>query len=132
MNPKSGKAGSPVSPIDPTKAEEADKADPGEVDKIKAEQIEKKSGKYGSTNLSPNKPPETKEDKEKKTSWIELEMVGEDDKPIPGVRYRVTLTDDTVEEGTLDEKGFARIDGIEPGNCKITFPDLDGEAWEKI
>jgi hypothetical protein len=34
--------------------------------------------------------------------------------------------------GTLDGKDFARIDGIEPGTCKITFPELDKYAWEKI
>ena len=26
---------------------------------------------------------------------------------------------------------FARIEGIEPGTCKVTFPRLDKEAWEK-
>ena len=34
-------------------------------------------------------------------------------------------------EGTLDDKGLGCVDGIEPGTCKITFPDLDQEAWEK-
>jgi type VI secretion system secreted protein VgrG len=132
MSPKSGKAGSAVSPIDPTKAEDADKADPGEVEKVKAEQRQTKSGKYGSEKTEAHKPPQNKEEKEKKTSWIEFEMVGEDDKPIPGVRYKVTLPDDTVSEGSLNEKGFVKIDGCEPGTAKITFPDLDGGAWEKI
>jgi hypothetical protein len=47
------------------------------------------------------------------------------------MKYRITLPDgETVAEGTLDDKGFARVDGIEPGTCKITFPDLDKDAWE--
>jgi len=72
-----------------------------------------------------------KSDEEKK-SWIEIELVDEDDNPIPGERYKVTLPDGkTVAEGTLDENGFARVDGIDPGNCKITFPSLDKDAWEK-
>jgi len=72
-----------------------------------------------------------KADEEKK-SWIEIELVDEDDNPIPGERYKVTLPDGkTVAEGTLDENGFARVDGIDPGNCKITFPNLDKDAWEK-
>jgi type VI secretion system secreted protein VgrG len=50
--------------------------------------------------------------------------------PVPGLKYRVTLPDDTVAAGTLDDKGFARIEGIPAGRCKITFPDLDKEAWE--
>jgi hypothetical protein len=31
--------------------------------------------------------------------------------------------------GTLDENGFARVEGIDPGQCKVTFPDLDKDAW---
>lgn len=132
MSPKSGKAGSAVTPIDPTKAEEADVADPGEVEKIKAEQIQKKSGKYGSTPVKGNKPPASQEEKEAKRSWVEVEMIDETDKPVPGVRYRITLPDETVAEGTLDDKGLVRIDNLDPGTCKIAFPDLDGKAYEAV
>lgn len=130
-SPKSGKAGSAVEPTEPKAPQEADKADPGEVDKIKAEQKQKKSGKYGSAQVKPYKPPETKEEKEKKSSWIEIKMIDEDDKPVTGMPYRLTLSDGSTYDGTLDEKGFARIEGIEPGSCKVTFPDLDKDAWEK-
>ena len=124
-SPKSGKAGSAVDPAAPKSAEEADKANPGEVDKIKSEQLQTKSGKYGSEKVKTHKP-----DKKKK-SWIEIVMVDEDKKPVPGQKYRITLPDgETVAEGTLDDKGFARVDGIDPGTCKITFPELDKEAWE--
>ena len=132
-SPKSGSAGSAVSPAATAEAQEADKADPGEVEEIKAEQRQTQTGKYGSEKVKPYKPPETKEEKEKKKSWIEIEMVGEDDKPIVGEAYRITLPDgETVAEGTLDDKGFARVDGIEPGTCKITFPSLDQDAWERL
>jgi type VI secretion system secreted protein VgrG len=125
-SPKSGNAGSVVSPADPKEAKDADKADPGEVDKIKAEQRETQTGKYGSVKIKRHKP-----DPEKK-SWIEIEMVDEEDNPVPGEAYKVTLPDgETVASGTLDDKGFARVEGIDPGSCKITFPELDKEAWEK-
>ena len=130
-SPKSGKAGSVVSPIDPKKAEEADLADPGEVDEIKAEQRMTQSGKYGAANAKPHQQPKTDEEKKKKKSWIEIELVDEDNKPVTGMAYRITLSDDSVAEGTLDDKGFARVDGIEPGSCKVTFPDLDKDAWAK-
>ncbi|MBI4586171.1 MAG: carboxypeptidase regulatory-like domain-containing protein [Planctomycetes bacterium] len=130
MNPKSGKAGSPVSPAEPKPAEDADVADPGEVAKVKADQIEAQKGKYGSTPAKPHKPPKNEEEKKVKNSWIEIELVDEDGQPVPGLKYRVTLPDDSVAEGTLDGKGFARIEGIPAGNCKITFPDLDKDAWE--
>lgn len=128
---KSGKAGSAIAPADPKQAEEADKADPGEVEKIKAEQRQTKAGKYGSAPVKPHKPPDTKEEKEKKKSWIEIELVDEEDNAVPGEKYKIILPDgETVAEGTLDDKGFARVDGIEPGTCKITFPELDKDAWE--
>ena len=131
-SPKSGKAGTAVAPADPKTAEEADKANPGEVEKVKAEQLKTKTGKYGSEPVKPYKPPQTKEEKEKKKSWIEIEMVDEEKNPVPGEKYKITLPDGgTVAEGTLDDKGFARVEGIEPGTCKITFPNLDSEAWEK-
>jgi type VI secretion system secreted protein VgrG len=51
---------------------------------------------------------------------------------VPGEPYQVTLADGTtVASGTLDDKGFARIDHIDPGQCKVTFPNLDKEAWEE-
>src|SRR5437899_968151 len=114
-SPKSGSAGSAVSPADPKKPQEADKADPGEVEKIKAEQRQTKTGKYGSVQTKPNKLPKTKDEKAKKKSWIEIKLVDKNNKPVPGEAYRVTLPDgETVAEGTLDEKGFARVNGIEP------------------
>ncbi len=132
MRPKSGKAGKAVAPAAPEPCEEADKADPGEVDKIKAKQREDGSGKYGSSKAEPHKPPQTEEEREEKNSWIEIEMVDEEDEPVPGMAYRITLPDGTVADGTLDGEGFARVEGIEPGTCQITFPDLDKDAWEKI
>lgn len=66
-------------------------------------------------------------------SWIEIELVDEDDQPVTGERYRITLPDGTtVAQGTTGSDGVARVSGIDPGTCKITFPDLDKDAWEKI
>lgn len=88
-------------------------------------------GRDVSSQEQRHKEPEDEEEKEKK-SWIEIELVDEENNPVPGERYKVILPDGkTVAEGTLDEKGFARIEGIDPGTCKITFPNLDKDAWEK-
>jgi len=128
-SPKSGKAGSAVAPTDPAEPEEADVADPGKVDEIKAEQKEAKSGKYGAVSMKPFKASEAEKASDK-TAWIEVELVDEDGEPVPGVRYRITLPDDSVAEGSLDDKGKARVEGFKAGNCKVTFPDLDKDAWE--
>jgi type VI secretion system secreted protein VgrG len=124
-SPASGQAGSAVTPTDPKAAEEADQADPGEVEELKMQQIQEQSGKYGSAEVKPYKP-----DPEKK-SWIEIKLVDEEGDPVPGEPYSITLPDgQTVAAGTLDEKGFARIEGIDPGTCQITFPQRDTEAWK--
>jgi hypothetical protein len=67
------------------------------------------------------------------TYWVEIELVGEDDKPIPWEQYVVVLPDGTEVPGYLDEEGFARVEGfMVSGNCGIRFPNLDQEACENI
>ena len=62
--------------------------------------------------------------------WIEIELVGEDDKPIPFLEYRVKLPDSRVVTGYLDREGFARLDGLtQAGTCQVCFPELDQDAW---
>lgn len=65
--------------------------------------------------------------------WIILELVDANDQPMKGERFRVTLPDGTVREGTLDDRGRACLEQIPvAGDCQITFPDLDGAAWERV
>jgi len=131
-SPKTGNAGSPVAPSDPQNALEADKDDPGKVEDVKAEQRQSQAGKYGTNQTKPFKSPETAEERKEKNSWISIKMTDEANKPVTGLAYRVTMPDgETVAEGTLDDKGAARINGILPGSCKVTFPTLDKEAWKK-
>jgi type VI secretion system secreted protein VgrG len=131
MSPKSGSAGSAVSPAAPKVPKEADTADPGEVAQVKARERENKSGKYGSEKVKPFKPPQTPEEEKKKTSWIEIELLDALGNPVAGETYRVKLSDGSVAEGTLNEKGLARLEPVEPGNCEVTFPNMDGRSWEK-
>lgn len=66
------------------------------------------------------------------TTWIAIRLVDEADpsRPVPHVRYRITLPDGAAREGRVDAAGYARVDGIDPGTCKVTFPDLDGRDWQ--
>ncbi|HEX5046091.1 MAG TPA: hypothetical protein VFX89_03140 [Gammaproteobacteria bacterium] len=130
MNPKSGKAGKAVAPAKPNKAEDADVADPGKVEEAKTAQQQQKTGKYGEAQPKPHKPPDENDETTTKKSWIEIELVDEANEPVPGEVYEITLPDGSVAKGTLDGKGFARVEGIEPGTCQVTFPDLDKDAWE--
>jgi hypothetical protein len=64
--------------------------------------------------------------------WIEIEMIGEDDKPVPHEKYKVALPDGSVKEGVLDENGWARVESDPTGDCEIIFPEIDREAWKYL
>jgi type VI secretion system secreted protein VgrG len=66
------------------------------------------------------------------TTWTEVELVDPMGNPVPRKRYRLELADGSVREGVVNELGFAREDGIPDGATKITFPDLDKDAWRKV
>jgi type VI secretion system secreted protein VgrG len=126
----SGPGASPVPPTAPKKAEIADNANPGSLSESYKTQRAALSPVEQASLSAPWHNPKSDENKEKK-SWIEIVLEDEAGKPVPGEAYRITLPDGTtLAEGTLDEKGFARVDNIDPGTCKVTFPNLDKEAWE--
>jgi hypothetical protein len=131
-SPKSGTAGTPVPPSAPPEAIEADVADPGAITNLKAEQRKNQTGKFGALPVNPHKPPQTEEEKAQRRDWIEIVLVDDKGRPSAGEPYLLALPNGTtVESGTLDEKGFARVEGIEPGTCKITFPNLDKKTWSR-
>jgi hypothetical protein len=68
-------------------------------------------------------------DQEAETTWIAIELVGEDGLPIPGEAYQITLPDGSIREGILDSAGKAMLRGIDPGQCGVTFPRLDQQTW---
>lgn len=133
MEKKTGSAGTLVAPAAPTDALEADNADPGEVENIKAAQRESKTGKYGTTPTQAFKPPQTPEEwAGVENTWIEVELVGEDDKPITGELVQITVPDGRVYRSSTDHLGLVRVQGFKAGSCRITFPNLDQEAWEEL
>ena len=67
-----------------------------------------------------------------KSRWIELELVGQDDKPVVNERYVVVVTDSAERKGKTDTNGFARVAGFPEGKCKIPFPDLDEKSYEAL
>lgn len=68
---------------------------------------------------------------DKKKTWIEIVLVDENGVPIPNEPYRLTLVSGEKRNGNLDERGFARVDGIEAGMCDVTFPQIDGREWRR-
>jgi uncharacterized Zn-binding protein involved in type VI secretion len=64
------------------------------------------------------------------TTWVEVEVVDNDGKPMPYQKVRVTDSGGTARIAYSDPKGIARVDGMAKGDCKITLADLDRSSWE--
>ncbi len=61
-------------------------------------------------------------------TWIEIELVDTEGKPVPDERYWILLPDGTVREGRLSSEGRAHVGNLDPGECDVRFPDLDNDA----
>ena len=61
--------------------------------------------------------------------WIEIELVDDDGKPIANEPYLIELPDGTQRTGRKDGSGLARVDGIDPGTAKVSFPNLDKTTY---
>jgi len=140
MNPKDGKAGSAVAPLAPAAPEDAAEADPVANAKLEPGAAKSGKGKTSSTAAKPYKPPpeptatqgEDEDEEQAALTWVEVELVDEADEPVAGAKYRITMPDGTVDDGVLDHTGWVRLPRVQEGDLKITFPDLDQDAWEFI
>lgn len=66
-----------------------------------------------------------------KKTWIEIRLINKKGTPVPGAKYRLKLTDGSIEEGTTDDYGSARVTGIDPGMCELSFLEFDAKEWKK-
>jgi len=81
---------------------------------------------------APAPPAETKST-EKETYWVEIALIGEDGQPVPGEEFVILLPDGRRETGKLDGQGLARFSELpNPGTCKVSFPQLDRDAWQPV
>ena len=69
--------------------------------------------------------------KDSKKTWVEFELLDKNKRPVKGLSVEVTLPDGSVEVAALSDKGSFRKDGIDPGTCRVRFPDLCGREWAK-
>jgi hypothetical protein len=68
----------------------------------------------------PAPPPRAPPRKETK-SWIEIEVVDDDGKPVEGYGYRLDLPDGRTMQGKLGGKGIVSVHGIDPGSATLTL-----------
>jgi len=66
--------------------------------------------------------------KEPALTWIEIQIVDEDGKPLVGESYEFTKTDGGVAKGPTTAAAL-RADQIPPGKCKLKLPDLHKNGW---
>lgn len=135
----SGSPGSIVAPMAPKAAQAADEPGESQSARLKAQREASRSRAYAVAPVSLT--PFTRADQlaavaqaraaGKQTAWIEIELLDESGAGVAGEPYEIILPDGgRIARGTLDENGRARVEGIDPGACKVTFPRLDTEAWE--
>ncbi len=116
----------PLDPLEPMKPGETTKPDPLSASSSSSAGS---GGSGGAGSDAPTHDPTSEENKDKK-HWVEVQLLDDAGQPIPSESVRVTLPDGSVSDGTTDEKGLYRVENIDPGNCDITFPNLDKDAWE--
>ncbi|MGI8468498.1 MAG: type VI secretion system Vgr family protein [Pyrinomonadaceae bacterium] len=121
---------SPVAPLEPKIADPADDAKPGSKASLEKRSAARKEKVHRADTNKKSTGADKKSTGADKKSWIKIKMVDEAGNPAAGKRYRVTTPNGRVASGSLDKDGKAEVKGIDPGNCKVSFPDLDKDAWE--
>jgi phage protein D len=64
-------------------------------------------------------------------NWVAIELKDDAGQPMANEPYRITTADGDIIEGLLDAAGKARVEGISPGQCQVTFPNRHGSSWSK-
>lgn len=57
--------------------------------------------------------------------WIEIELLDEDDNPVPNEAYKLILSTGEVRTGVLSGEGLCREDNLPFGNLEIYLPNMD-------
>ena len=80
-------------------------------------------------SCSKNPPPKIVDPQ--KPHWIEILVQDKEGNPVVGQDYEIRLPNGELATGATDERGAARIQGIDAGNCQIKFPSLDKTVWNR-
>jgi hypothetical protein len=82
--------------------------------------------------LSERKPRAPVNSNWKTKTWISIELKDGHGAPVAGEPYKLELPDGRIIEGKLDRMGTAGVSGIDPGQCKVTFPRRAGSTWNLV
>jgi len=67
-------------------------------------------------------------EEEQQQHWIEIQLVDDDGHGVSGIDYLIVTPDNQKHSGVTGAGGTVRLDNIPPGQCKISFPQLDKDA----
>jgi uncharacterized Zn-binding protein involved in type VI secretion len=65
------------------------------------------------------------------STWIEIQMNDRAGFGVGNTKFKLETPDGQIIHGVTDGNGLARVEGIKPGNHKITFPDLPQDGFKK-
>lgn len=58
-------------------------------------------------------------------TWVAVQLVDEDNKPVPKRKFRIRFPNGVEEEHELDDNGYKYFGDLDPGECEVAFPELD-------
>lgn len=62
--------------------------------------------------------------------WVVIELLDDEGRPVEDMACTIIDPDGTEHKGKTDSSGLLEINGISGGECRLTFPTIDGDAWE--
>jgi len=57
--------------------------------------------------------------------WLEIKVFDCGDTTFKNAKYVLHLPDGKTLEGSLNDEGYAKIEDIQPGRCKLDFPEIN-------
>ncbi|MFL5359305.1 type VI secretion system Vgr family protein [Archangium sp.] len=81
------------------------------------------AGSLQSQSIKPNDAPAVADDSPE--SFVELTLKTSDGETLANQKFELHLPDGTVKKGTLDSAGYAKVQGVRPGQCTVVLPELE-------
>ena len=107
-------------------------ANPGGVSTVTAPGHSSGQGSYGSVRVGDGTSGTSSNESRRKV-WISIELRDDTGRPVADQPYEIKVPGEaSPRTGTLNQKGRARLDGIDEGQCEVCFPQIDGREWSKI
>lgn len=64
-----------------------------------------------------------------KPGWIGIELKTRAGAAAAGEAFEIEEAGGKVIAGKLDPNGKVRVEGVDPGTCKVRFPERDAREW---